>query len=104
MTTTKDTSPNENCLEGWQCPDCKSWGPFRVQSSRYVILFDEGTEDDDENGDTEFKSGNFAQCMECDKEATVGYFRQCSGPCVAGLMPGETCEDGGRIADEREKS
>lgn len=100
MTTTKDSSPNENCLEGWQCPDCKSWGPFSVEARCRIIVEDDGTDTDWDNGDVEWDRGSIAQCVQCDKTATVDYFCPCSGPCVAGLMPGETCEDCGQMADK----
>lgn len=71
-----EDSPNTNCLDGWQCPECKSWGPFRVEATVSVILHDDGTEDDPDNGDTNYDSDNFAACIECDYEATVGDFQK----------------------------
>ena len=69
----KTKNPNTNCLEGWQCPDCKSYGDFRVYVSQLVILSDDGTDYAD-GSDTDYDNSSFAQCIQCGKQATVGYF------------------------------
>lgn len=59
-----DESPNTNCLEGWQCPDCQSWGPFTVEVTTRVMLSDEGTHFPQNYGDLEYddRSSNLACC------------------------------------------
>lgn len=69
-----DVSPNTNCLEGWQCPDCQSWGPFSVEATIQVILYDDGTELSPSSGDTDYDTTSSATCEACGKKATVGYF------------------------------
>ncbi len=36
---------NENCLEGMQCPNCKSFGPFEIDVTAIATVSDNGTED-----------------------------------------------------------
>ncbi len=67
-------SPNTNCLEGWQCPDCHSGGPFSVEATVQVLLYDDGTEWSPSSGDTDYNTTSSATCEACGKAATVGYF------------------------------
>lgn len=39
------TTPNTNCLEGWECPVCAHAGPFGVVATCSVKLYDDGTQD-----------------------------------------------------------
>jgi hypothetical protein len=71
-----DESPNTNCLEGWQSPDCQSWGSFTVEVTMHVRLSDDGTDFLENYGDTEFSNDAPAMCQNCQREATVAYFRQ----------------------------
>lgn len=70
-----DASPNTNCLEGWQCPDCESWGPFTVEMTTRVMLSDEGTYFLQDHGDLEYDDTSFAMCPDCQREAPVASFR-----------------------------
>jgi hypothetical protein len=40
-----NVNPNINCLDGKQCPNCRSFGPFEVEVSMRVLLCDDGTDD-----------------------------------------------------------
>lgn len=64
-------NPNTNCLEGFQCPECGSFGPFRIDASVTVLVHDDGTE---QCGDTEWEDTSRCICHECDHVATVGEF------------------------------
>ena len=70
-----DESPNTNCIEGWQCPECKSWGPFVVQATVWVQVHDDGTEPAPDYGGTEYDNASLAACTRCGKHATVRDFR-----------------------------
>jgi hypothetical protein len=70
-----DESPNTNCLEGWHCPDCQSWGPFTVDVTMRVMLRDDGTHFLEDDGDTEYDDTAFAMCQDCKRQAPVAYFR-----------------------------
>ncbi len=71
-----NASPNTNCLEGWQCPDCQSWGPFTVEVTMRVMLSDDGTDFLEDDGDTAYDDQAFAMCQDCQRQAPVAYFRQ----------------------------
>lgn len=68
-------NPNINCLAGWQCHKCGSYGPFRISASvRCVVLMtDDGTLEEDVS-ETEWSDHSWAECGECHYEATAGYF------------------------------
>jgi hypothetical protein len=67
-----DENPNTNCLEGMQCPECKSYGPFCIDVLMTVTVYDNGTEDD--GGDTEWDENSRCICPQCDYAATVAEF------------------------------
>lgn len=63
-------NPNENNLEGLQCPKCQSYGPFRICAEVFVTVTDEGIT---EYGDSEW--GNDSHCFcDCGHNATVEGF------------------------------
>lgn len=69
------SSPGTNCLEGWQCHKCKSYGPFWISAviQAMVLMSDEGTlEEDREN--TDWEEDSYARCAACSHAATVEYF------------------------------
>lgn len=66
-------NPNVNCLEGKQCPNCGSYGPFEVAATVWVLLRDSGT-DDAEDGSVEFGDDAPARCCECDHKGVFGDF------------------------------
>ncbi|OQW34118.1 MAG: hypothetical protein A4E19_18750 [Nitrospira sp. SG-bin1] len=67
-------SPNTNCLEGWHCPDCHSWGPFTVEVTTYVLLWDDGSDLSSDHGSHAYDDASVAICKACGKHATVGDF------------------------------
>ncbi len=66
-------NPNINCLEGKECPNCGSYGPFEVAATMWVLLCDNGT-DDAEDGTVEYDNNAPAKCCECDYEGVFGDF------------------------------
>jgi hypothetical protein len=67
-------NPNANCLYGWKCPDCHSYGPFEISVTFLCTMTDEGTEE--YYGDTNYDRDSFARCIKCSTRATVRYFQE----------------------------
>lgn len=65
-------NPNTNCLEGWQCPECGSFGPFDITASAVFHVTDDGAEYG--GCGVEWEDENYACCAECDKLGTVSMF------------------------------
>ena len=63
--------PNENCLEGWKCPECRSDGPFQIAATCWVTMYDDGADD---SHDFEYDDSNTAICVGCSLAGTVGVF------------------------------
>jgi hypothetical protein len=72
---TLDELPNTNDVEGWQCPDCQSWGPFTVDVTRRVMLSEDGTPFLEDNGVTDYDDQAFGMCHDCQRQAPVASFR-----------------------------
>lgn len=53
---------NDNCLAGYQCPECRSQGPFNMQTNCWTSWYDDGSEDSDE---LEVDPEGHATCLEC---------------------------------------
>jgi hypothetical protein len=68
-------NPNINCLEEWQCPKCKSYGPFWISATvrAFVLMSDDGTLES-QTAETDWEEESYARCSECDHPATVEYF------------------------------
>jgi hypothetical protein len=64
-------NPNVNFLEGRRCPACGSYGPFEVEVSMRVMLYDDGS-GDAEDGTIEYDDDSPATCYRCRHE---GKFR-----------------------------
>lgn len=76
-------NPNENCLEGFECPTCGSYGPFRIWASKVgeVIVSDDGTEEDRSCfGDTTWEDDSGCTCWDCGNSGTVREFMGKSAP------------------------
>lgn len=73
-------NPNENCLEGMRCPECGSFGPFKILASKsgMVEVSDDGT--DDIQGNTEWDDDSTCECCECDHLSTVRKFSGTPAP------------------------
>ncbi len=63
---------NENCLDGMDCPKCKSLGDFTINATVDVSVSDEGTDDDVENFEWDLDSG--CGCQACGFLGTVRDF------------------------------
>ena len=72
------TNPNTNCLEGMACPECGSFGPFKISVTQagIVLVYDDGTEDIDSDG-IDWDDNSRCECL-CGHVATVGEF--CGSP------------------------
>ncbi len=70
-----ENSPNTNCLDGKRCPTCGSYGPFEIEVSMRVLLYDSGA-DDAKDGSIEYDDESFAICDECGYSAEFGKFNQ----------------------------
>ena len=64
--------PNENCLTGMRCPECKSEEPFRITAKTIVTVYDDGT---DKIEDVEWDNSSFCSCAKCDHMAKVRNFQ-----------------------------
>jgi len=64
--------PNENCLSGMACPECKSKGPFRIVSTCWAEVHDDGIEDTCEH---EWDEESRCVCARCKHDAKVKDFR-----------------------------
>ena len=65
--------PNVNFLEGKQCPECGSYGPFELVVSTRVMLYDDGC-GDAEDGNIEYDDDSPAMCSACLHEGKLGDF------------------------------
>lgn len=74
MTKEQTENPNENCLEGMQCPSCGSFGPFNIEMTVVCMVYDNGTEHPE--GDSEWNDESHCLCTQCDHEGAVKEFRQ----------------------------
>lgn len=71
----------DNCLAGFECPQCYQFESFRVQgyipavrAVGWAELFDDGT-DMDTGGDFEFGDDAGCECTQCSWKGTVGEAR-----------------------------
>lgn len=62
---------NTNCLQGMQCPECESEGPFRIVAEATFEVCDDGTEP---IGDVEWDDDAHCQCAMCSHSGTVADF------------------------------
>lgn len=68
-------NPNENCLAGMRCPECKAYGPFSTVAKCNVSVSDDGTDSED-GGNTEFEDDAWASCDECGHEGVWADFHE----------------------------
>jgi hypothetical protein len=62
---------NTNCLEGMQCPECSSEGPFKISATSLFTVYDDGTDDHE---DVDWYEDSYCQCGECDHSGTLKDF------------------------------
>lgn len=67
-------NPNENCLQGFECPQCGSYGPFRIHATvnGETLVSDDGTEGVE--GDVEWEDSSTCSCTDCGHSGTVRDF------------------------------
>ena len=68
-----NVNPNVNCLDGKQCPKCRSFGPFEIVVSMRVLLRDDGS-DYAEDSTIEYDDDSPAMCSACRYEGEFGIF------------------------------
>ena len=67
---------NSNCLTGFQCPECESFEPFKIEVITMVTMHDSGGwETESQQWDEE----SYCQCLACDFEGTVATFTRRTG-------------------------
>ena len=62
---------NTNCLEGIQCPECGSFGPFSIGTYSSAIVHDDGITETSEH---EWDKDSPIVCRLCDADGGVGDF------------------------------
>lgn len=67
-------NPNKNCLEGFECPACGSYGPFRIfaTGSDEILVTDDGTEI--VVGSVEWHDNSSCRCADCGHGGEVREF------------------------------
>lgn len=67
-------NPNSNCLEGFECPACGSYGPFYIRATvtGETLVCDDGTEG--VMGDVEWDDNSACRCADCGHPGTVREF------------------------------
>lgn len=63
---------NSNCLQGFECPDCGSEGPFRIEVSAMAVVYDDGV---DEVEGVEWEDTSTCWCLACMSAGEVKTFR-----------------------------
>jgi len=69
----KNPNPNENCLTGMKCPECDSYGPFRISSNCWAEVHDDGIE---ETYDHEWHDDSSCVCAGCHHAGRVKDFKE----------------------------
>lgn len=90
---------NTNCLDGMQCPKCKSFEPFKIEVKTVIKVFDNGTDNHD---DTEWDADSYCECCVCGFFATVADFSETSRGTKTASAPNllETLRQGVKAAGE----
>ena len=63
---------NHNCLKGMRCPECRSYGPFRIAATAEFEVHDSGT---DSYSSVEWEESGTCICMDCRCTGKVLDFR-----------------------------
>lgn len=69
----QEENPNENCLEGFRCPKCGSYEPFKIAANSWFEVHDSGT---DSFADVEWDHDSSCICMSCNYTGTVADFEE----------------------------
>lgn len=65
---------NTNCLQGMQCPNCKSDGPFFIEVSTLVLMSDDGWICDANGSDNTWEDTSYCRCDDCGHANNVAGF------------------------------
>ena len=72
---------NENCLEGISCPECGSEGPFLIEVSRLVVVYDDGIDFYDKRcSGAEWGYNSYIKCFDCKHSGELKLF-SAEQPC-----------------------
>lgn len=71
---------NSNCLEGIACPACGQEECFRIAIKTTVLVYDDGTEEDNLAGDTEWDDTSYCECRDCGHHGVVKDFKMIDNP------------------------
>jgi len=63
---------NENCLAGLRCPNCGSYGPYRIEIKTLATVTDDGT---DEYEGADWEDESFCGCIDCSHDGKVADFK-----------------------------
>lgn len=66
------SNPNNNCLAGMSCPNCGSYGPFKIECASWFTVHDDGT---DQHSDVSWDDESLCSCKSCDYGGTVEDFK-----------------------------
>jgi hypothetical protein len=69
---------NTNCLAGIRCPSCGSEGPFIIEVTQQVRMYDEGSEEC--GSDTQWEDESYMRCEACDFDGTASDFKEQETP------------------------
>jgi len=70
---------NTNVLEGFECPNCGSLGPFRIAAKSVFEVYDSGA---DSFTDVEWEDNSAVVCCSCEHEGTVKSFARPGMECA----------------------
>ncbi|MEO1538451.1 MAG: hypothetical protein AAFR73_12055 [Pseudomonadota bacterium] len=69
----KVRNPNSNCLDGFQCPKCESFGPFEIEIAGMIEVHDDGF---GEMFSSQWDDDSICICSHCWHPATVKHFQK----------------------------
>ena len=67
---------NTNCLAGMKCPKCGALEPFDILAITTVMMFDDGTDPDEPQGDLEWDNESSCMCLACRHTGKVRDFKE----------------------------
>lgn len=66
---------NTNCLAGMKCPKCGALEPFDILAQTTIMMFDDGTNPDEPQGDLEWDNESPCMCLSCRHQGKVRDFK-----------------------------
>ena len=64
-------NPNNNCLDGFKCPECGSFEPFRITCTATIEMWDDGS---DNHEGIDWEDDSPCLCLSCPHVGTVKTF------------------------------